>query len=116
MIRRISVGCLLVIAASVTGNALAAGEAAAQQQFFENRVRLEVEDDGEGIDEADMDDGQMHFGLVGMQERAALLGGTFSIDSRRGRGTTIAIELASSRRGGWWRRIAERLHLTEQPR
>lgn len=39
MIRRISVGCLLVIAASVTGNALAADEAAAQQQFFENRVR-----------------------------------------------------------------------------
>ena len=32
-------------------------------------------------------------GLIGMQERARLLGGTFSIESRLGKGTSIVAEI-----------------------
>jgi signal transduction histidine kinase len=32
-------------------------------------------------------------GLLGIEERAANLGGTFSIDTQPGRGATVSIEL-----------------------
>lgn len=54
------------------------------------RVRLEVTDDGCGIPE-----GAIHstrsLGLIGMRERATLLGGGFHIVSARGKGTTITV-------------------------
>jgi signal transduction histidine kinase len=34
-----------------------------------------------------------HYGLVGMQERAALLGGTLQVQSAPGEGTTLRVEL-----------------------
>jgi len=36
-----------------------------------------------------------HFGLVGMRERAALMGGTFRMHSLPGQGTTVQVELPS---------------------
>jgi signal transduction histidine kinase len=53
-----------------------------------------VEDDGRGfsVDESRAD----ALGLVGMRERAALLGGRVSIESARGRGTTLAVEVPVS--------------------
>jgi signal transduction histidine kinase len=63
-------------------------------------VRLIIEDDGEGFDvnsvlgsrrEYKPTDGRL--GLYGMRERAALLGGTLTIESTPGMGTTIFVDV-----------------------
>jgi signal transduction histidine kinase len=53
-------------------------------------LRLQVTDDGEGFDE---DEPKRGFGLVTMKDRAEALGGRLSIDSRRGAGTKVELEL-----------------------
>jgi signal transduction histidine kinase len=53
-------------------------------------VKAVVEDDGRGFDPASTDGG---FGLVGMGERLALLGGRLRIESSPGSGTTIAMDV-----------------------
>jgi signal transduction histidine kinase len=53
-------------------------------------MRLEVVDDGEGFDEEQPRRG---FGLVTMKDRAEALGGKLHIDSRRGAGTKVELEL-----------------------
>lgn len=53
-------------------------------------MRLEVVDDGEGFDEKQPRRG---FGLVTMRDRAEALGGKLRIDSRRGAGTRVELEL-----------------------
>jgi len=58
-------------------------------------VKLHVRDWGSGFDPSAIEgprDGR-RYGLVGMRERVALLGGRFTIDSRRGEGTTISAEI-----------------------
>ena len=53
---------------------------------------LIIEDDGQGLsDEFNINAGKSNgsFGLIGMHERAALLKGTFEIESRPGNGTTL---------------------------
>jgi signal transduction histidine kinase len=57
----------------------------------EGAVKAVVEDDGRGFDPAELaGDG---FGLVGMRERLALLGGRLEVESRPDAGTTIAAEV-----------------------
>lgn len=62
-------------------------------------LALEVADDGRGIDapvlRAGARDG--HWGLVGMRERAARIGGRLSIDSGAGRGTTVGLVVPLAR-------------------
>jgi signal transduction histidine kinase len=53
-------------------------------------MRLKVVDDGEGFDEEQPRQG---FGLITMKERAEALGGKLRVDSRRGRGTEVELEL-----------------------
>lgn len=53
-------------------------------------VRLGVEDDGSGFDEKQPRRG---FGLVTMKDRAEALGGKLNIESRRGVGTRVELEL-----------------------
>ena len=56
-----------------------------------DRVELRVADAGLGFDvDAVPSD---RFGLVGMSERARLLGGTLAVSSERGRGTTIVVDV-----------------------
>jgi signal transduction histidine kinase len=62
----------------------------------EGRVILLVEDDGCGFDVAAARRSPRradHLGLVGMEERAALLGGTVRVESAPGKGTTVLAEL-----------------------
>lgn len=56
---------------------------------------LLVEDDGCGFDVADTRSSRRkdHLGLVGMEERAALLGGSVRIESAAGKGTTVVAEI-----------------------
>jgi signal transduction histidine kinase len=60
-------------------------------------LMLEVQDNGKGIGDAAMR-GPKSLGLLGMRERAALLGGDFRITGAPGEGTkvTVSIPLASS--------------------
>jgi signal transduction histidine kinase len=72
-----------------------------------NRVRVElcanqhdltlrVEDWGRGFDANEMNDGLTHVGLVSIQERAQMLGGTCSIDSQPGKGTVVTVSVPLS--------------------
>jgi len=63
-------------------------------------IALTVSDDGKGFDpqrvlasEADVGVEGGHFGLRGIQDRVAMLGGTFAIDSAPGRGTSLTVTL-----------------------
>jgi signal transduction histidine kinase len=57
-------------------------------------IKAVIEDDGQGFDPAeDTPDG---FGLVGMRERLALLGGRLQVESDGEAGTTIAAEVPSA--------------------
>lgn len=53
---------------------------------------LEITDDGVGFDPLAVQD-QSGFGLRGMEERAARLGGTLGIQSSSGKGTTIKVKV-----------------------
>ena len=55
-------------------------------------ARLEVADNGAGFEPAAV--AGEHYGLVGMRERADAIGAQLAIDSRPGRGTKVAVELA----------------------
>lgn len=64
------------------------------QSTDDGGILVEVEDDGRGFDPERVSAHAMGgAGLKGMEERAALLGATFEIDSRRGEGTTIRLKL-----------------------
>ncbi|MCP4305954.1 MAG: sensor histidine kinase [bacterium] len=57
------------------------------------KVRLEIVDDGAGFDTvALVPDG--HIGIVGMEERAEMVGGTLDITSAHNMGTTVTFEVS----------------------
>lgn len=59
-----------------------------------NEVTLLVEDDGQGFDLASLEDnGAKRLGLSGMQERAALTGGTCAVESTPAQGTTVRVRI-----------------------
>jgi signal transduction histidine kinase len=57
-------------------------------------VRLSLQDNGVGFDSDRVADG--HFGLIGIQERAAQVGGVVRIRSHPGDGTHVVVELEQS--------------------
>ncbi len=59
--------------------------------------RFDVADNGRGFDPAEVSGD--HYGLVGMRERADAIGARLGVDSRRGRGTRIIVELELGRAG-----------------
>jgi PAS domain S-box-containing protein len=62
-----------------------------------DQVSLIVEDDGVGFDPVEMDDADGRgFGLLGMHERAALVGATVQIESSPGEGTTIFVRMPTT--------------------
>ena len=61
-------------------------------ETLNNNLRLTVQDDGLGFDSRDkVSTG--HFGLVGMKERAELSGGKLTIESQKGKGTKVVLEI-----------------------
>jgi signal transduction histidine kinase len=58
----------------------------------DHELRLEIEDDGRGFDPASPAI-EGHFGLANMSDRAAALGGSLAIDSRRPGGTRIIVRI-----------------------
>jgi len=61
--------------------------------YTDGLLRLNVQDDGVGFEVKGALGKQSSFGLVGMRERVALLGGKLEITSRPRRGTMISVEL-----------------------
>jgi PAS domain S-box-containing protein len=66
----------------------------------QDHVLLIVEDDGVGFDPARTARASHGFGLLGMQERAALVGATLEIESTAGKGTTILVRMAATSASG----------------
>jgi PAS domain S-box-containing protein len=58
----------------------------------ENFIQLTIEDDGRGFSTGLPLDQSVHHGLANMRERAEIMGGTFTIESDKDRGTLIIIE------------------------
>ncbi|HSD93968.1 MAG TPA: PAS domain S-box protein [Syntrophales bacterium] len=61
----------------------------------EGRLRLRIMDDGVGFDPARLKEAGEHhgWGLMTMAERAEMIGGRFSLESRTGRGTIVSVEV-----------------------
>jgi signal transduction histidine kinase len=55
------------------------------------RISLVIQDDGMGFDPGNIPAGR--FGLVGLNERAKLLGGNLHIQSQPGAGTLVKVEV-----------------------
>jgi signal transduction histidine kinase/ligand-binding sensor domain-containing protein len=86
-----------------------AAQVALEVAFGDQTFELRVRDDGRGITQAARPG---HWGLAGMRERAAAIGGRLDIDAAPGGGTLVALavpaNLAYERpvRQPWWRRLA----------
>ncbi len=61
-------------------------------QVSKERLTLEVADNGVGMSEGELN-GKRSLGLLGMQERALLVGGEVNIDSAPGEGTKVAVSI-----------------------
>ncbi len=62
--------------------------------YYDREVSLIVEDNGRGFDVASVEkDGGPPLGLIGMKERAALVGGHFVLASELGKGTTLRVRI-----------------------
>ncbi len=66
-----------------------------QLEYGPAAISLEVRDDGRGFADTAATPG--HYGLTGMQERAAAIGGTLEVTSESGSGTTIRLRAAAAR-------------------
>jgi len=65
-------------------------------EFKDKGIAVQVEDDGIGFDLSRVFSsvgGRERVGLLGMKERAELLGGTLTIDTKLGGGTRVAVEI-----------------------
>jgi len=81
-------------ALSNTARHAAAQRVIIQLAWEASRLTLTISDDGRGFVVPDAYHNlaaQGHFGLVGMQERVALISGTWSVESTPGRGTTLRV-------------------------
>jgi len=88
---------LLRIAQEAVTNAIKHGAATTIEitlGYLDHAVRLTVRDNGRGFyPAAPQQRPDPHFGLLGMRERAAKIGGTLALTSSPGRGCQIAVEL-----------------------
>ena len=100
--RRLSPGTELVlfrIAQEALSNVRRHSKATKAQirlEFAARRLKLEVDDNGQGFEVPQMlsrlATGKK-LGIMGMQERARIIGGTFALRSEPGRGTTVSVEV-----------------------
>lgn len=61
----------------------------------DGEVALDISDDGSGLPQPPRRGKARGLGLLGMQERASMVGGSLSIDSAPGRGTRLALRVPS---------------------
>jgi len=69
-----------------------ATEASVEVRVQQDEIRLRIRDNGEGFSpQKSSGTTRGGFGMIGMQERASLLGGTVDIQSASGKGTTVTV-------------------------
>jgi len=91
-----------------------AGRVEVDIRYDDEQFRLRVRDDGKGIDPAVLGGQGIegHYGLRGMPERAALIGGKLAVWSEVGAGTEVELRIpagavyATVRRRSWWSRLS----------
>ena len=91
-----------------------AGRVEVEIRYDKEQFRLRVRDDGRGIDPVVIASQGVegHYGLQGMPERAALIGGTLAVWSEAGAGTEVELRIpasavyATARRRSWWSRLS----------
>jgi PAS domain S-box-containing protein len=91
------------IAQEALNNAAKHSRARRVEVILERRadcVLLILEDDGVGFEQTDTGAAGHGFGLVGMHERAALVGARLEIESTPGKGTTILVRMSVPARVG----------------
>ena len=76
-------------------------------RYDHDQFRLRVRDDGKGIDPAILSSqsAEGHYGLQGMRERAALIGGNLAVWSRADAGTEVELRVSAAyakKRRRWW--------------
>jgi signal transduction histidine kinase len=85
-------------------------------RYDAEQFRLRVQDDGTGFDAASLSDRGRHghYGLSGMRERAAILGGNVTVWSKEGAGTAVELRIPGGtayvrpRHGPWFRMFVRR--------
>lgn len=90
-----AIGLFRILQESLTNVMRHAGAHSVQVRLWREggELCLAVSDDGKGFVQTARRPGQS-FGLVGMQERVLMLGGSLQIDSQLGEGTTLCARLA----------------------
>jgi signal transduction histidine kinase len=81
-------------------------------RYDNEQFRLRVRDDGRGIDRAVLSGqgSEGHYGLRGLRERAAIIGGELEVWSEVNSGTEVELRVpsrvayATARRSSWWSR------------
>jgi len=87
-----------------------AREVSLKLRFQARMVSMAIADDGRGFDyDGDLNAlaGERRFGLIGIDERVRLLGGTWRIHSRRGEGTEVRVRIPVSGRTGFWSLLSQ---------
>ncbi len=87
---------ILRIAQEAVTNAVRHAEAStvsADLQYSPRRLMLRIADDGRGFDVAAASSDGGHFGLTGMQERAAMIDGRLKVESLTGEGTSVTMDV-----------------------
>lgn len=85
--------CFYRIAQEAVSNVInhaSANNLSVELDYIDGKVTLIIHDDGIGFD-PEKSINASHFGLVGMRERAQLIGGELGITSKRGQGTTVQL-------------------------
>jgi ligand-binding sensor domain-containing protein/signal transduction histidine kinase len=90
-----------------------AGRIEIDLRYDDEQFRMRVRDDGKGIDATVLTNqsAEGHYGLPGMRERAALIGGELAVWSKEGAGTEVELRLPASivyqspPRRTWWSRL-----------
>jgi signal transduction histidine kinase/ligand-binding sensor domain-containing protein len=75
-----------------------ASQLTVQLEYLPDEVNLEVRDDGKGLTvNGKPESGPGHYGLTGMKERAAAIGGTLEVTGTTGEGTTVLLKTPAPR-------------------
>ena len=92
----VSTAAFRIVQESLTNIVRHSGAASARivARHCGDELQLDISDDGRGMDVTPSR--REHLGLVGMRERAHMLGGSMEIDSAPGRGTRISVRLPLS--------------------
>jgi len=71
-------------------------------EYFDNRLRVQISDDGQGFDPTQVrfsHNGPRGLGLLSMEERMNVVGGAFELRAAPGSGTTITLTAPMEKSG-----------------